>query len=346
MVNKTIFPQAAWNGNEIRKKRLEIWYNGVNIQTDIEGMTTSFSYQAEATGKSDSISLTIASPTLDASPGLWFDAWHPETDDEVRAKIFVEDWLRAGDNRSIDCGTFVLDAPSGSYKPSIINLKGVSQPSTDGFMVKKNSQVWENVTVQKIAGDIAKRNGLSLVYEAARIPIVKKSQQKATDASFLQGICDDYWLGLKIHDKKLVVFDFHQYKQKKPSLAFQLTDFSSLSFAQKAKYTGCKLSYADGAEEEVIQFSTGGGKRILEINKKADDRADAQRLGLAELRKKNHDATTINFTMIGNPDLVDCITISVNGIGAYGGTYFVDSVSHVFGENYTVSAKASRVEDD
>lgn len=282
-------------------------------------------------------------------PGVWLTDWFPQDGDRLRAKIKPKDWMRLNDNRVLNCGEFILDAPGGSFFPCGISLDGVSEPADEGFTGTQRSQVWENATIQKIASDMAGRAGLVLSYDAGNVPVKVKEQQNAPDANFLRGLCDDYGLCMKVYEKKLVIYDREQYKQRPapPNLHFGPTDIRiSFRKMKKGTYTGGRLVYTDSRQEEKVEFKVGGGKRVLTINRKADDRADAERLIRAAVNKANHGATTVNFSMMGNPDVCAALCFEITGFGKLDGKYFVDSVTHSVadGGGYTTSGTASRVE--
>jgi len=326
-------------------------YQGVDISRYIEKGLGSLSYTDPAEGKSDSISVTIQSPPEIAGSGQvgdWLDAWEPEPDDRLRVKLTCTNWLAVGDTHFLDCGEFVVDAPGGTIFPCACSLNGVSQPSDEGFMETKRTQTWQNVTIQKMAGDMAQRAGLTITYEAADINIKVKEQNDTPDCSFLQGICGDYGLCMKVYSKKLVIYDREMYKKRPAAVTLNAGggDFGKLSYQrmQHGTYTGGKLVYNDSGREEKIQASLGGGKRILTVTQKVDDQADAERILRGKLNAANHGAQVLHFSMsLLRIDMCAAMCVQVTGLGSkWSGKYFIDEITHALGG--VSSGRMSKVE--
>ena len=333
-----------------RRCAFEVIYNGTDVSADVAKDLESFSWTGRADGASDSISITLCAKgdkPESYDPGPWLKSWFPQADDTLEAKLRVTDWREPGDNGVLNLGKFTLDAPRGSLLPTTLSLQGVSQPSSKAFVETKRTQNWQNVTLEKIAGDMAQRSGLTLAYDGPSIQIQVKEQKKTTDSAFLKGLCDTYGFCLKVYADRLVAYDLKTRKQAASAASFVRGDFEKFDFQkmQRGTYTGAKLVHADAQQEEIIDFSLGGGERILTINQKADNRADAERICRGKINKENHKATTINFALsILDCRIVDGVCFDVSGTGTehLDGKYFVDSVT-VNGSK--MSGTASRVEE-
>ena len=275
------------------------------------------------------------------------DAWEPEPDDRLRVRLLARDWLAVGDDYALDCGEFVVDAPSGSIFPCTCSLNGVSQPSDEGFMETRRTQTWQNVTIEKIAGDMAQRAGLSLDYEAPEINIKVKEQKDTPDCFFLQGLCKDYGLCMKVYSNRLVIYDREMYKKRPAAVILDAGgDFGKLSYQrmQHGTYTGGKLVYNDAGKEEKIEASLGGGKRILTVTKKADDQRDAEAILRGKLNVANHSARALSFSLsLLRIDICAAMCVQVDGLGSkWSGKYFIDTITHTLGG--VSSGKMSKVE--
>lgn len=311
------------------------------------------SWNGVADGASDKISVGICASPFYNIPSGWMTTMFPKADDTVDASVLLMNWRFPGNTQRLALGQFVLDAPSGTLIPTTLSLNGVSQPAGKAFTETKRTQNWQNVSVQKIAGDMAQRAVLTLNYEGPDIQIKVKEQRGTPDAQFLQGICDDYGLCMKTYRDKLVVFDLATKKQAPPVAVFTPSDFSNLSFQkmQHGTYTGAKLVYSDAGKEEIIREQIGQGDRWLTVNQKTDDKADAQRVLRGKLEKANHGATKINFTLaLADTRIVDgvCFQLLSTWSPHLDGKYFVDSVglSVNNGGGCVMSGSASRCENN
>lgn len=94
-----------------------------------------------------------------------------------------------------------------------------------------------------------------------------------------------------------------------------------------------------------IKVTIGTADRMLKLNQYASSEADAKRQLQAAIDNKNHSATTISFTTMGN--LTYCATrcIDVEGYGKIDGKYYMDSVGHTMNKSggFVTKVSASRV---
>lgn len=331
------------NTKSARRSKAVIFYNGKNIAKDLADCQTSFSYTDNASGSSDSISVSI-----DDRDGRWGDAWLPTKEDTLSAKIIVENWTKDGETKSLQCGSFVLDdlSSSGGSSGDTLTVGAISAPADTGFTTTKNSATWENTTIKEIATTIAQRNKISVVYDARSINIAAIEQSEKEDSSFLLSLCDTYGLSLKIYAKKIVIFDREVYKAKAPVKTITKKQATSWSWNSSllGTYTGGTLTYSneDGDEFEI---TVGSGDRILKVNTEVANAFDAELKLNAALNKENHGSTTMTIEMMGDPELVAGQCVMLSGWGSKrDGKYYIDSVTHKVNTGYKCSYKLSRCE--
>lgn len=323
-----------------RSARLIIGYNGREVSGDVED----FTYTDPAGGASDSISLKLGD-----RDGKWIDAWMPEKGDMLTAAILVEDWRGEGDSRSLFAGEFTVDEIGISGDPVSVSIGAVSKPADDAFSATKRSRTWENVTLREIAQTVAGRYHLALVYDGEEIPIRAKEQDGETDGAFLKSLCESYGLLLKVYRRKLVLYDRERYKGKPAVLTLaRLGDVQDWSFERSldGSYTGGKITYTDPMTEKDVAYSIGVQTRPLELNEKADNAADAERILKAKLADANHGTEKISFHMMGEPRIVSGQVISLEGFGGkISGDYFVDAAEHSVsrGGGYMTRVSASKI---
>lgn len=324
-----------------RQAFAEIIYNGKIITQSIADSTGKFDY-TDTADKSDTISLTI-----DDKADRWLLDWYPSTGDKIIAALLVTDWLFPGDARILNCGSFVLDDPTFSGPPTSVSLNAVSQPASESFTVTERTQTWERATVQQIAGQIAGRSGLLLQYDAESITVETKEQSKETDSAFLQKLCSEYGLCLKVYSNKLVVFDREMYKKKPAIATITRADVKQWNFnpTLAGTYTGGTITYTDPYSEEDVTFTIGGGSRMLSMNEKADNEADAEKKLKSAINNANHDMMKMTLTTMGNPSLVSTQTVNVVGFGRADGKYYINEVKHSLSSSgYECSYDLSKVE--
>ena len=320
----------------------EMTYRGKSIKTELDDYATGITYTDPASSESDTFTLQMADPDE-----LWIGPWYPTHGDKITGSITVYNWERAGDTRRVSCGSFTFD----DFEPNVggsttVSISGVSVPADDAFGDTPNSKTWEDVTIQQIAQDIASRASLTLMYDAGEVKLESREQSKEPDQSFLDTLCKEYGLSLKVYNDRLVIFDREQYKAKPTVHTFTRENTKPASFRHKLKgtYTGGEIVYTDGDAEEEVKFTLGGGKRIFRMNEKVDNDADAERKLRCAVNDANHEALTVSFSAMGNPDLVAGQTALLSGFKKLDGKYYINSVTHnVRGADYSCSYELSKV---
>ena len=68
-------------------------------------------------------------------------------------------------------------------------------------------------------------------------------------------------------------------------------------FVLEGSYTGGKITYTDPKTEEDVVFSVGEQSRPLELNEKADNPADAERILMARIANANHGLQKLSFSV-------------------------------------------------
>lgn len=326
-----------------RRAIVDLTWNGTAVTAKLLGQGTDLTYTDPASGEADSLDLSIHD-----RDGLWTGPWLPAEGDSLEAVIRVTDWDREGDNRFLPCGSFILDDFSFSGWPVSGTISAVSVPAGSSFRETERSKTWEDVTLQELAQEIAGRAGVALAWEVEGPGPKLKSVEQArrTDCEFLNGVCGDYGLVVKVYAKKLVVYDREAYKQKAPVAV--LTPAELLSWSWKTSlartYTGGEYAYTDPKSEEEISVKTGKGPRLLKLSGKADGPADAEKKLKAAIASANHGHTALSVSLRGRTDLAAGQCVQVEGLGRLGGKYFIDKAVHRMGGGYTTDLELSLVE--
>lgn len=326
-----------------RKATVDLTWNGSAASGQLLGQGTEVTYTDPACGEADSLDVSIHDRDR-----LWTGPWLPAEGDTLEAVIRVTDWDGPGDNRFLNCGSFVLDDFSFSGWPVTGTISSVSVPADSSFRETERTKTWENVTLQELAQEIAARAGTVLAWDLADGgPMLKSAEQtRRTDCEFLAGLCGDYGLAVKVYASRLVIYDREAYKRKAP--AALLTPAELLSWSWKTSlagtYTGGEYAYTDPRTEEEINVKTGKGPRLLKLSGKADGAADAERKLKAAIASANHGHTTLSVSLRGRPELAAAVCVAVAGLERLDGKYFIDKAVHRVGGGYTTDLELSLVE--
>lgn len=325
-----------------RRSEVVLKYNGVEITPAIMG----FSFELSAEGTADNCSFQIAD-----RGERWMGDLFPKKGDVVEATIFVYDWQREGDHRSLPCGTFTVDSAGANGEPVSISVGAVAKPVVAAFSATQSTQTWEKATLKKIAETIAGRYRLALFYDAEEIEISAKEQSEQEDGAFLRDLCQEYGLILKIYRDKLVIFNRESYKKKKP-----IKEISRHSIKREAgwnyqtelegSYTGGILTYTDASTERDITYELGTQERPLKLNEQVDSPGDAKRKLEAAIANANHGLFKLTLSVKGDPDLVDGVVVTVVDFGPeISGKYFINKAVHSLSrsEGYVTALEMSKI---
>ena len=183
-----------------RRARVKVTFRGIDISKYIESFTYS-----DNTDFTDDISLTISDRDR-----FWSNKFFPETGDVITASIYVKNWNKENDERIISFGSFEVD--NINYNVTKLTLNAVAIPIFSKIRDEKNYKTWEKVKLSVIAGDIAKKGNLKLVYDSKINPKYdKEEQQNETDLAYLENLCKSEGLDIKITGNQLVIFDEAKY---------------------------------------------------------------------------------------------------------------------------------------
>lgn len=276
---------------------------------------------------------------------------------KMDAVIVRENWTGGGKDAILPCGEFELDSVVASGPPAVIAIKGTSLPFTAQIRQTKKSKAWESFNLSGIANEIAAANGMVCMYESASDPFYSRVEQlKTSDIQFLETLCHNAGISLKVTNRILVLFDQAAYESKAAIFTIKrgggaYTKYKLNVGTADTQYSSCRVSYVDSTGKciegiaKVEDYKADAkNNQQLEITAKVANKDEAKALAEKMLRKHNRYAKTATFTMPGNPDLVAGVTVMLEKWGGWDGKYIVTQAKHtVSGSGYTVQIKLRRV---
>jgi len=272
-----------------RNSSIEISYNGTDITNAIGKYFLDFTHEDNGSNEADSISVN-----LHDRDGFWHNDWYFDIPGaKIKAKIKIENWNSEDDIDELDCGEFEIASPDFSGPPDVMSIKGVSTPISSSIRREEKTKSWEDTTLEKIAQDISSEADLQLMYEVeSDIQLDRIDQWQKSDMSFLQELCDEYGVSLKVTGGKLVLFEEYVYEQRDVVDTFDKSDvggkIKSFFLSQDTTDTVSKVisTYKDPKSGQLVEAeftppnppSTG---QIERINKRPGDlRGDDFRNGV------------------------------------------------------------------
>lgn len=352
-----------------RRAWLQVTYNSKDISEALAQYLISASYTDNLSGQVDDVSLT-----LEDKAGLWQSDWMPVKGATLDITLCTYNWQGLYDGEfDTTLGTFEVDEIEMTSAPDVVNIKAVAISVGDDSTLRSTlrSKTWENISVRKVANDIAWENGMKLFWDCDDNPDIDKLEQNdESDLSVLQKVCDDAGFALKITTDTIIVFDESKYEQAEPVIEIYhpgtntIADvaeadgtptpdriFHSTGYSFKTKirdvYKKCHIKYTNDQDKSVIESTfTDPNKSngaTLEIHQQVTSQAEADRLAKKKLREKNRDECTGSYSLDGCQFLCAGETIEMIGFGVFSGRYIVTQAKHdISGSGYVTSIDVRR----
>lgn len=319
-----------------------------DISEDVSKYLLSFSCTDNLTDSADDMTMT-----LEDRGQLWLEDWFPEGEGNLM-DITIHTYNRISLNEgeaTFHVGQFEIDEIEIVGYPSTVQIKGVSVLGDGSLRGTKKNQTWEKISIWKAAADICDRNGLTLMWDCAENPNLDHIEQAdESDLAFLQKICKDNGMSLKISTKQVIIFDDAKYESQepvisvyKPGVYAELDEKTMplrwvLDYNFKAKtrdtYYKCDVKYQKGKKKEVIEGSfTDPNKkkgRVLHVKEQVENKAEAEKLAKKKLREANKEAVTGQFSTIGNTNFAAGQVLKMVNFGHFDGNYLATKVVHDF----------------
>lgn len=355
-----------------RRAYPKVIYNKVDISEALKPYLKSVEYTDMLTGQADDLQLT-----LEDRDGLWLEAWFPDKGATLTASILTQYWTAPTDaEKELPLGLFEIDEIECSAIPSETKIKAVSVPNNTTLRGEGRTRSWEGYTIQKIAQDIANNAGMQLNFSSKDNPTLERVEQtEQSDLAFLDKLCQDNGLSLKVTDNQIVIFDMADMEATEPALIFvrptmkgldtsvsidvNSNDMNSESTLKRLKptswrftssvrdvYKSCTVEHSQGKKKAKISATfTDPNKtegKMLLVKKDVKSVEEAERMARKELREKNKDEVTGSITCMGDTDLSAGLTVTVKGFGKFDGKYILSQVKHSLGSGYTCSVDLRR----
>ncbi len=335
---------------------------GKDISEEISKYLLSLDYTDNMIGQVDDLSIS-----LEDRAQLWAGDWFPERGAKIAVtlKMYNRDSLDAG-TQELKLGNFEIDEIEVKNAPAVVTIKAVSTTFEGGLRGVKKNRSWDKVTVKKVATDIAESNKLSLDWYCNDNPELDHVEQSdESDLEFLQKVIKDAGFGMKIDDKKIILFDELELEKAEPKIklihpgiAATTTNTENelktvdrfLDYSLKAKtrdvYKACHVSYRKGKDKQTVEATyTDASKQTgqtLEVSEQCKTVAEAERLAKKRLREKNKEEFTAVFSLYGDFIYAAGQTILLEKFGAFDGKYILTKVSMKFGGGFTASLDLRR----
>lgn len=334
-----------------------IEYQGKDITKDISKFLKSISYTDVLSGEADDVQVT-----LEDKEGIWRAEWFPKKGDTLNVTFKTNNWTGYDEGEiEYPVGLCEIDEIEAKMPPSEVTIKSISVPNNTTLRGDDRSRSWEKVELKTVANDIAKEAKLTLFYDCTDNPTLDRVEQsEESDLSFLQKLCRDNGLALKITDKQIVIFDEAKYEKEEatidivsqdlamidPSVEMSRVNSWRLSTSIRDIYKACRVEYHEKRKKQRLSYTyTDPNKKegkILVVNEQVSTIAEAERLAKKRLREKNSEETKGSFTLPGSFAYYAGRTINLKGYGEFDGKYIITKATHDLGDAYTTKIDIRR----
>ena len=326
-----------------RRYAVNLIYNGVQATSEISPYLNSFTY-TDALDESDTVSLNLTD-----REGRWAAGWIPQKEDRLSAEIVTENWNGGKEQKRISCGDFMVDDFRFSGPPDMLSISGISSPLNLDFKETRRYKTWAEATLFQIASEISGRYGLECVFEGADIPILKAEQSGQADGDFLKKTAQKYGFGMKTSSGRIILFEYALYESKAAEKIIRKSDVRKWDYKSTmlGTYTGAKVSYTNPGTKETVEILVGKEGRLYKTNEKADNMADAERIGQNALRNANRKETTFSACMLPVTELYAGENVNLSGFGKMDGRYQIGKVLHQVGTgDYSLQISGWRLPEE
>lgn len=335
-----------------RRSAWKLKFHGVDCTDVVMKDLISIDITDNESESTDDLQIKVAD-----NDGKWVQRWLTETiftGATVRG-LRIEAWVGVRKGEKIvqqKAGTFHLDSLKAGGPPSTVTIKASSLPYKGGIRDEQRNKAWENYTLAGIAGEIAGKAGLSLVYDAPTISYERREQNEMADLAFLRALCREAGIHLKICDMKMILMSSEAYAKSASVMTIKFMDGSYTKWdletgSRDIVYDSCIVRYAHpekglitGSAESEKYADNEEHNQLTITNRRVESEGEAKEIAAQELRLKNEFGECATFTLPGNPGLMAGQNIDLEGFGYWSGKHPIACVKHKLSSSgYTTEVK-------
>lgn len=228
-----------------------------DISSDVSNDLLSLTYEDKDGGEADTLSISLKDPD-----GKWARSWTPSRGDMVEVTLATQD------RGAVSTGKMIIDRLQTSGRPRVFTIDAVSIPMQNSIRRTLKTRAFTKMHLKDIAEQICSDNEIALFWDSAITDdenqlYDKVDQERISDLEFLQRLCKDLGLSLKLSSEKLIIYGQESYEAKAPVavLVENASWLTSWSFEaqQSERYKACTVRWRDMAQKSKKTTSTGSG---------------------------------------------------------------------------------------
>lgn len=316
---------------------LQVDYNKQNITNELQKFLLNWTYTDNLSGEIDDLNLR-----LEDRDALWLAEWFPSKGSTVEPSILRSYW--GNHPYSTKLGLFEIDDIQG--RDSVITINAMSTSENTSLRGEEKCDAWEKTTLKSVISSIAKRNGMTLVWETSENPKKDRYEQdEQTDLAFIYQLCKDEGLCLKISSNKIIVLDEKDYEAQPAVETIRRRSnkddkIQVIKHSFKTTLTGiyraCRVSHHNTSKKKNVTATFTAPNvpnvgRTLVVKQEVKSEAEALNLAKKKLREKNKNATTIELDVLSYIHIDAGMTFNIEDFGNLNGKYITYKVIHKSG---------------
>jgi phage protein D len=316
-----------------RQAWLQVQYENADITADLQPHLKGWTYTDNLSGQADDLQIT-----LEDRQQLWIGDWFPDRGAKLKATIKRNNWNDDNKEDELPLGTFEIDEIESDFPPSEVKIKALSVFQSTALKGEDKNRAWEKTKLSVIANDIAVGAGLTLYYDVQDDPEYdRKEQTEQQDLPFLQKLCQDAGLALKVSDEQIIIFDEAKYEQQAPIMTIDRLKFPIKKYNGRATindtYSACQLKYRSpkGRKNYNYTFNPANPppvKRVLVLRERFDSLNEAERKAKKALREKNSQAWQFTITILADLRLLSSMVVTLQNFGKFDGNWIITQATH------------------
>ena len=152
----------------------------------------------------------------------WLSEWYPDENTKFKVSLIqTDDELKDNAVRSLNIGSFYADQMD--FSPDKLSLKLIAIPLSSNIRDQKNSKSWEKVTLEELVSKIANKHEMGFEkHVKGNIFFDRIDQVSETDLSFIQRICKELSISVKVTDDKIIVFEDSEFFENEAITLFEI----------------------------------------------------------------------------------------------------------------------------
>lgn len=337
--------------NLARRTYVTVVFQYKDITELLSNYFISMDYTDNEDGTADDINITIDDRDYQWLTWLSADDSIDIKGAEISAMIIKDNWNNDGKKEVLDCGTFTVDTVSIKGPPNQITFKASAIDSNTGLK-EVRTKAWEKMSLQGIAQEIAAANKYIAVYMSNTKYWYDRIEQNESDIVFLQRLCKNKGLSLKVFNRQIIIFDQYEAEQSDAEFIINrgcgMINYSFNLSSEDAKYNKCNVKYTDPKTKKTIEGSfedksIKDGQSFTITNIKVTSTAEANQLAEKRLRLKNKEGNNATFEMPGDINYIAGTTFKIEDFLGLNGKYIITMAKHKVSRGYTTTINARKI---